>query len=179
MKEHPGEASKKGIPGPGSYKISGMTGSEGKKFSMRPKTRDPVMKHTYRDAPGPGAYDFKASVNQTGRNFNSKMRSSSVCTIQKTKGGRFGSTNNPSKMVPGPGQYQPKLDMTKTGDYFVSKFRSAGTRTFYHSDRRTIGLPECAKVTPGPGSYRAPSEFGFYENKRKFVKKAKTPRGGA
>ena len=66
--------------------------------------------------------------------------------------------------------------MSQTGDYFFSKYKGAGTRTFYHSNRKTIALPTCAKVTPGPGHYRAPSEFGIYENKRKFIKSARATR---
>lgn len=62
LKEHPGEAATKGIPGPGSYKIGNVTGSEGAKFSMRPKTTNHRLISTARESPGPGAYDFKASV---------------------------------------------------------------------------------------------------------------------
>ena len=63
LKEHPSDAFKKAIPGPGSYKIPTIVGTEGWKFSMRPKTKDPKLKYTCWDAPGPGAYDFKASIN--------------------------------------------------------------------------------------------------------------------
>ena len=39
-------------------------------------------------------------------------------------------------------------------------------RTHYHADRRTLlGF----KVeTPGPGNYRLPSDFGYYEAKKKY-----------
>ena len=40
LKEHPSDAYKKDIPGPGSYKLSSVVGQEGRKFSMRPRTRD-------------------------------------------------------------------------------------------------------------------------------------------
>jgi hypothetical protein len=48
----------------------------------------------------------------------------------------------------------------------MSKFESSGCRTHYHADRKTVlGL----KIeTPGPGNYRLPSDFGYYENKKKF-----------
>jgi hypothetical protein len=176
LKEHPSEAATKGIPGPGSYKIASVTGNEGAKFSMRPKTTNHRLISTARDVPGPGAYDFKASVSNQNSGqigWNSKLRSASVCTFNKGKGDRFGVSKNPSKQVPGPGQYSPKMEMSKTGDYFFSKYTSAGTRTFYHSNRQTIQLPTCAKVTPGPGHYRPPSEFGYYEPRKKFVKTAK------
>lgn len=38
-------------------------------------------------------------------------------------------------------------------------------RTHYHFDRNTLNLGE-KQGTPGPGSYRAPSDFGFYESKK-------------
>ncbi len=100
-------------------------------------------------------------------------------TFNKTQDGRFGTTNNPSKLVPGPGQYSPKTQMTQTGVYFFSKWKNAGTRTFYHANRKTIALPPCAKITPGPGYYKAPSEFGYYESRKKFVKTAKPGRRGS
>jgi hypothetical protein len=53
--------------------------------------------------------------------------------------------------------------MNKDGSYFVSKFRSSMCRTHYHSKRSTL---ERARLdTPGPGSYRLPSDFGYYESK--------------
>ena len=66
----------------------------------------------------------------------------------------------------GPGQYEFNQGMNKTGDYFMSKFGSSGCRTHYHADRNTLlGF----KIeTPGPGNYRLPSDFGYYENKKKF-----------
>lgn len=63
--------------------------------------------------------------------------------------------------------------MSKTGEYFFSKFHNTGARTQYHADRQTIQLPETAKLTPGPGYYREKTEFGYYENKRKFLNTAR------
>ncbi len=40
LKEHPSEAGKKAIPGPGSYKIPTTLGVNGNKYSMRAKTKD-------------------------------------------------------------------------------------------------------------------------------------------
>ena len=74
--------------------------------------------------------------------------------------------------------------MNKTGDYFLTKLKSSGARTFYHFDRCTfIPSSRLSKLflclwcldTPGPGSYRLPSDFGFYEAKRKFMPSASQP----
>ncbi len=71
--------------------------------------------------------------------------------------------NSPEKLNPGPGRYTPMGEMTKQGSYFVSKFKSSMCRSHYHADRHTILGYTIA--TPGPGSYRLPSDFGYYEGK--------------
>lgn len=71
-----------------------------------------------------------------------------------------------SKQNPGPGVYSPTFNMTPKGDYFISKLKNSGCRTFYHFDRSTKLRPEQTE-TPGPGSYRLPSDFGHYESKNK------------
>lgn len=38
-------------------------------------------------------------------------------------------------------------------------------RTFYHFNRDTIPIPGEKKAVPGPGMYRIPSEFGYYESR--------------
>ena len=40
-------------------------------------------------------------------------------------------------------------------------------RTHYHFDRNTLGQGK-SKATPGPGQYRLPSDFGYYESKQKL-----------
>lgn len=57
--------------------------------------------------------------------------------------------------------------MNKTGSYFVSKFMSSMCRTHYHSERKTLS-PNTNTKTPGPGNYRLPSDFGYYEAKKKL-----------
>jgi hypothetical protein len=70
------------------------------------------------------------------------------------------------KQVPGPGGYTPKGQMAPKGDYFISKLKGSQCRTFYHFDRSTKLTPN-QTATPGPGSYRLPSDFGHYESKNK------------
>ena len=72
------------------------------------------------------------------------------------------------KSVPGPGQYETLLGMNKTGSYFISKFMSSMCRTHYHSERNTMLGKKTNVNSPGPGNYRLPSDFGYYEAKKKF-----------
>jgi hypothetical protein len=55
--------------------------------------------------------------------------------------------------------------MTPAGDYFVSTYKSSACRTFSTSARDSSPAKHALDV-PGPGSYRLPSEFGYYETKR-------------
>jgi hypothetical protein len=70
------------------------------------------------------------------------------------------------KFVPGPGTYDLNVGMNKTGSYFLSKFMGSMCRTHYHADRNTL-LTANSVQTPGPGNYRLPSDFGYYESKKK------------
>lgn len=37
-------------------------------------------------------------------------------------------------------------------------------RTFYHYNRDTMPIASQKKTLPGPGMYRLPSDFGYYES---------------
>ena len=71
---------------------------------------------------------------------------------------------SPQKLNPGPGRYDPGTTITKDGSYFVSKFHSSMCRTHYHANRKTV--LSYMIDTPGPGNYRLPSDFGYYENRK-------------
>lgn len=71
-------------------------------------------------------------------------------------------------MAPGPGAYTLKVGIGDTASSFLSTFTSPKTRTFYHSDRKTIDIPKHIMNLPGPGNYKLPSEFGHYESKNKY-----------
>jgi hypothetical protein len=47
----------------------------------------------------------------------------------------------------------------------LSQYKYAGARKFTCSQREFFGKKDLD--TPGPGSYRLPSEFGYYENRKK------------
>jgi len=102
--------------------------------------------------------------------FNSKYSSSKASIWHPPSSSRFGPCKG--KITPGPGDYEPTTNMNKDGKYFT-KFESSRARTFYHSDRQTLTARSSAQETPGPGNYRAPSEFGYYDSKHK-AKMSKT-----
>ncbi len=80
---------------------------------------------------------------------------------------------------PGPGAYYSKIGIADKGYQYVSTVKSPKTRTFYHSDRRTIDIPKESKCNfylyliiildlPGPGNYKLHSDFGNLESGRKY-----------
>lgn len=71
---------------------------------------------------------------------------------------------SPQKLNPGPGRYDPGSTLTRDGSYFVSKFHSSMCRTHYHSNRQTQLSNK--SETPGPGNYRMPSDFGYYDGRK-------------
>ena len=69
--------------------------------------------------------------------------------------------------VPGPGNYKPQNDLSREGKYVLSRNKSAGKRAIMDGRRQSfIDLTKKSQFTPGPGSYRTPSDFGHYDNKR-------------
>mmetsp|Transcript_35612 Transcript_35612/g.34646 ORF Transcript_35612/g.34646 Transcript_35612/m.34646 type:complete len:149 (+) Transcript_35612:450-896(+) len=122
------------------------------------------MMTTVKINPGPGAYENKPALNDKGSYFVSKFQNSMATTINPSRSVRFLQLkNSPQQLNPGPDRYSPQGHMSKDGAYFVSKFHSSMCRTHYHADRKTLLGQSLA--TPGPGQYRLPSDFGYYESK--------------
>lgn len=46
----------------------------------------------------------------------------------------------------------------------MSNLKSSGCRTFYHSNRMNDKISRNGVNNPGPGMYRLPSDFGYYED---------------
>ncbi|CDW81826.1 UNKNOWN [Stylonychia lemnae] len=153
IKEHP--IRDPSVPGPGQYQIPGIVGNEASKYTMRPKTVS-MSDLNYKGQPGPGSYEPKPALNDKGYYYVSKFKNSMATSIDPPT----------KKSVPGPGQYEFNQGMNQQGSYFVSKFMSSMCRTHYHADRSTL-LGQKLQ-TPGPGNYRLPSDFGYYESKKKY-----------
>ena len=109
-------------------------------------------------------------MSKTGVYFNSKFKSSGGSLFNPKRSQRFKDLKeNKTISSPGPGQYSPKNEMTsKDGNYFVSNFKSNGVRTFYHTNRMTMEVAKEKKMIPGPGMYKLPSDFGYYEDRTKY-----------
>ena len=65
---------------------------------------------------------------------------------------------------PGPGHYDEKpVSMSNKGSYFISKLKNSGCN-FFNKQKRSMGRKP--NPSPGPGSYRMPSDFGYYESNK-------------
>mmetsp|Transcript_18323 Transcript_18323/g.17445 ORF Transcript_18323/g.17445 Transcript_18323/m.17445 type:complete len:86 (+) Transcript_18323:583-840(+) len=65
---------------------------------------------------------------------------------------------------PGPGAYKQVLAFSRKGNYQYSKWKSSGAPVFTRQGRQTnLDTSATRKITPGPGSYRMQTEFGFYD----------------
>jgi hypothetical protein len=64
--------------------------------------------------------------------------------------------------IPGPGDYHPSDQISGTSQYLLSNFKSYGTRKYMpDSTLSSRGQAPLKSETPGPGTYQAPSDFGY------------------
>lgn len=57
--------------------------------------------------------------------------------------------------------------MNSQGKYSLSNIHNSKVRRFGTAKRKSLNEN---KQTPGPGNYRLPSDFGYYVNKKAFLK---------
>ncbi|KRX06877.1 hypothetical protein PPERSA_11522 [Pseudocohnilembus persalinus] len=149
------------IPGPGNYTISDTKSHIS--YSMRSKNENNSIFNFKNKVgiPGPGQYTYvNGDLNKTGKQFNSKYSSSKAYLINPAKSVQ--SLNLRAKSdTPGPGQYKETV-LKKDGKYTQSRYHNIKYGSFSSSKRNFFGIGNTA---PGPGSYRLPSEFGYYESK--------------
>lgn len=166
------------IPGPGTYDVlAGDFGYKGRKYSLRPRTGSPEEKRV--PMPGPGSYDPRGNLSDVGYYFPSRYPSSRAPKISPAP--QLSPTEQST--APGPGTYDPRTNLSKTGEYYISAFRSSQCRTFGRA-RRTHSM---RAATPGPGAYRLPSDFGYYDTKgfidvktgRSYMSTSTTPTSNA
>lgn len=166
LKGHKGPEMSRDIPGPGSYnsEMWNSVGKTGKSYTLRPRTGNVGIRVGSKGIPGPGSYEFKNSISSKGTQFLSKFKSSGATTFNPPTSKRFKDINK--KGQPGPAEYQAKFTISNTGGQFLSKIPTPAGRTFYHFNRDTLKIPTSARNTPGPGYYRLPSDFGYYESRK-------------
>jgi hypothetical protein len=147
-------------PGPGAYDVREKNKTV-LAFSFRPRPNiDPLTSPKF--VPGPGTYPVLETISPKGKYYLSKFKGSGATLISPAHSRRF---TELKPGYPGPGTYAPTAATTEDGSYFVSKFKSSLCRTFGHSMRRNASMSSFDE-TPGPGFYRIPSEFGYYESNK-------------
>lgn len=147
-------------PGPGAYDTR-ETGKKKLSYSFRPRTNMDNM-NSLKHVPGPGTYQSVETITPKGKYFVSKFKSSGATLVSPARSKRF---NELKPGNPGPGTYETPKTIEDDGSYFVSKFRSSFCRSFSHAMRKNASL-ENIEATPGPGTYKLPSEFGHYESSK-------------
>ena len=141
-------------------------------WDLKPQTQvrvSKVFKSTTIKYPGPGTYPTLDSISQKGFQFLSRWKSSLASVFHPPQSTRFKDAPKEAKVVPGPGQYEVKPSLNSTGSYFLSKFRSSLVRKFGNEKRDSL-TRGAVLYTPGPGTYRSPSEFGIYRACDRMVK---------
>ena len=103
--------------------------------------------------PGPGSYNAtNATDNKLGHVVSSKFRSSGGPVIARS-GKRFDNRDQRRSMeIPGPGTY--------TANY-KQRQRNFGVAVF--GSEKRLNTSSMRRGTPGPGTYRVQSDFGFYD----------------
>lgn len=65
-----------------------------------------------------------------------------------------------NNLTPGPGTQKVLEGTSPNGKYSVSIFKNSGAQVWSKDLRKSIST---TSISPGPGSYSAPSDFGQYE----------------
>lgn len=142
----------KNVPGPGAYNLK--RDLQGKPFTFRIRTKKPRDENV--DV-GPGQYNIPNTLDPSKRNLLSTIKSAPNVKLVPPH-------QNKSK-IPLPkidvGFYDAKCQINDKGVYYLSNYKSSCVRTFGKSQARFIHK---LNDMPGPGEYRAPSEFGYYES---------------
>jgi len=159
----------KNSPGPGAYDVrekNKLTLS----YSFRPRTEVEALTSP-KFVPGPGSYPVFVATSPTGKYAISTFNNSKATVFSPSRSRRFYELK---PGYPGPGTYTPTASIKEDGSYFVSKFKSSLCRTFSRGIRKNNSLANFGPDVPGPGSYRVPSEFGYYESSKLHNRTAAT-----
>ena len=103
--------------------------------------------------PGPGAYNQQALCANSKSSLSKFKSPTGPRLVAGEK--RFDYTDiRRASLLPGPGQYTPRIE----GGHGPS-------RVCFSKEPRlvTLDTSETRRITPGPGTYKSPSEFGYYD----------------
>lgn len=144
-------------PGPGSYSFIPKFSNEGRKISLTGRGKDEKTKDY---VPGPGAYNQNVS-SSPGRYVVSNIKNLEVYSFSPKASSKF--PKDHQSEAPAPGAYDVDKGFLNYGKV-LSTCKSSGSIKFGFTGREfDYGI----KNTPGPGTYRLPSEFGYYETPAK------------
>lgn len=134
---------------------------------------EPLNINIKKNIPGPGTYGSGIEMNKIGVYQLSTISNSRAAAWSPSKK-RFDDDELRSKRsIPGPGNYNP--NDYNSGQYLLSNFKSYGVRKYIPDSYSKHKGSRSKNVTPGPGSYIAPSDFGYVENP-KFMNTAQSSR---
>jgi hypothetical protein len=179
-------------PGPGTYTSSLYSvGTEGRKFAFQGRTnntngkyslhnlnfaKEPLHQNIKKNSPGPGAYGYGIEINKYGIYKLSTVGNSRAAAWSPSKK-RFIDDLRHKRDIPGPGDYHPSDQINGSGQYLLSNFKSYGTRKYMpDSTLSSRGPAPLKSETPGPGSYQAPSDFGYLVMDRTSPRTPVSPR---
>mmetsp|Transcript_306 Transcript_306/g.454 ORF Transcript_306/g.454 Transcript_306/m.454 type:complete len:161 (-) Transcript_306:657-1139(-) len=113
--------------------------------------------------PGPGSYEETQAINKTGVYHSSQMNNSKAARINT--GRRW---KEPTERSPGPGYYEDLGGVAK-GSQVCSNFHSTIVKNIGTTEKRHQWGGNPRFRTPGPGTYRPPSDFGYLDFKGQFA----------
>ena len=140
------------VPGPGAYAFSPKFGREGRIITISGKKEESKKLD---QSPGPGAYN-QSIEKKKGEYVLSTCRSAQSIKISSNSP-RF--LKESGAQSPAPGAYETDKGFLKNSQ-ILSTVKSSGARLFPRSERKPLLFKS---ESPGPGSYRLPSEFGYYD----------------
>ena len=145
------------IPGPGTYEFSPKFSNEGRKISLGAKLLNVKSSEIM---PGPGAYNHSWAIS-SGKYVISSARNLQVHSFPPKTSLRF--PKESINKCPDPCTYNTDKGFVLNSKV-LSTCKSSGSISFGLTSR---DKNKEVTNTPGPGSYRLPSEFGYYETPKK------------
>lgn len=108
--------------------------------------------------PGPGTYDELNMTDKYGVYKLSTLTNSKAANWSPSKQ-RFPGDCREKAQVPAPGHYNPSDQVGS--QYLLSNFKNYGSKVYKPLTKKKMYVLQ--SDTPGPGTYRVPSDFGYLD----------------